>query len=201
MTPIPKKRAAVLRAVHQLTVELRRPPLCSEVARRIGIDRTLVWRMMQSAKRDGQAVVGSRFSVFTPGCVRVTPSALAYLGIPALVYLAWPAEWDAPVSEGVAAGGVAWARALHRLGLAASSPLLVPGGDPAIVRPASEALARAADAVVVVADQLLLGRSDVIAAHLAAVPVSFVPSPSAATNAVALWLPPLLVPQPDLAGR
>lgn len=195
MVPISPARAEVLRAIHHLTSEFRRPPIPAEVAHRMGKSTSTVWHMVQRAVADGQAVIGSRLSMYTPGTVRLTPAALAALGIPALVYLAWPMDWSDPTSELDADYGADHASRLARLGIAAVSPCLAPSsGNGPGVRAAAEALARVADAAVVVADGLLVGRSDVTSARLASVPIAVIDDLTGVTSAAELWVPPRLVP-------
>lgn len=190
------RRELWLRTVDRLTTELRRPPCVDEVSRVVGISRSTGQWHTNHAARAGQVLLGSR-NATSPRALRLTPATRIELGLPLVVYLAWPLPPE-PVevmpAEAWGAGCSAAEDIATDLGLCVVSPFLVCASIGA-----SGSMSYAArvscttDAVIIWRDALLMGRADVDAAWRAGLPVSVVSGdlPSAAAD---LWIPPRLVP-------
>jgi hypothetical protein len=192
---IPARRASWLRQVQRLAIELHRPPVAVEIAKATGRSPAATVQMVRRATADGHMLSGARASAMAPRQVRIAPAALAALGIPLVVYLAWPGDW--------AAQGCQHASWLETMGIFAVSPYLVRTEPHHMKAEAAAALAQRADAVVAMTDPLLTGRPDVAAALAAGVPVAIVPQAieSGISSAAAIWRAPFLVPYPQPAGR
>ncbi len=192
MKPITQRRGAWLRIVHRLHCDLRRPPSSFEVGPATGTTRKNSSRVAITAERDGHLIRGPRASVMGAAPLRVTPAALVQLGVPMVVYLAWPMT----SSPDVGARGRAAARWLASLGVYAVSPFLTGDLECTASMHAAALLAQRADAVVVMSDPLLIGRPDVSAALLARAPVGVVThgDEEQISTAPDLWIPPRLVP-------
>lgn len=167
----PAQRRA-LEAAAALAVELGRAPSAGEVGTRIGMVSSRISAVIAAARRAGLVTPhhpGRRTFERTP--VRLTARARLELGLPIVVYLAWPLPAaDAPTE----AHHVAW-QAGHDLarrvliqvpGAASVSPYLArhSAADRARLDAAAPALAAMSDAAIVYRDGLLLGRRDVAAA-------------------------------------
>lgn len=198
MVEVSPYRERWLRALEALAVELRRPPSSAELARALNIDRQSVRQLAVRAARDGLVVLGPAVGT-TPRGLRLSPAARIALGLPVVVYLAFPVSAAAPLSEesrdaAGRQGRAAAAELLERYGLFCSSPLLV---IEAIGRPGvMEAAAAAAvghHAAIAWRDPMLVGRRDLDSARRAGVPVA-VAAGVLPRTAPELWLPPRLVP-------
>lgn len=199
MRPITCQRAAWLAVIHRLTVELRRPPFSSEVARATMRHASSITGQVRRAVVDGQLERAVKPNAFAAAGLRLTPHALIALALPMVVYLAWPGfdpERGMEISS--------W---LGGLGVWASSPYLghrtIRAGREADLAAVAMALACRSDAVVCMTDPLLLGRSDVAAAHASGVPVSLVrpADKSLLLTSTDLWSPPMRVPYPPQGRR
>jgi hypothetical protein len=201
--PITHRRAGWLRTIHQLATELRRPPHSSEIARAVGCSERSGRQRVQRAAVAGHVIVEPRVTAFVPAAVRLAPRAMLELALPVVVYLAWPLSTP---SAGTTArlqsvqAGMASAEWLLRMGLFAVSPYLIPHHQFDAIDEVARQIAARADAVVVWHDRILVGRSDVAAAHRLGVPVSVL-TPEIVRSGVGpadLWRPPCL--QPEVAG-
>lgn len=204
-------RAAWLRTVHSLVLELGRPPTPMDLATARGTKPTAQRFQIRDAIASGQLVPAARGTAFESSAVRVAPRALVHLGLPMVVYLAWPlsaAPGDGRVqrppgqiavfAERDAMAGREIARWLAGGGIAPVSPYLAGAWscDWAALDGAAVALSQRADAVVAMYDPMVLGRPDVAAPHRLGIPVALVADPRALTRppAASLWDPPTLVP-------
>lgn len=192
MRPISRLRSEWLVTIHRLGVELRRPPYSAEVARATQRHRSAVTSLARRAVLDGHIERRVQPDAFTSAGIRLTPHALIALGLPMVVYLAWPGF--APQR------GTEISTWLGDRGVWASSPYMGRGTIQAGREPDLAAVAMATacrcDAVVCWTDPLLLGRPDVASAHAAGVPVSLVQArdEKLVRDSRDLWSPPLLVP-------
>lgn len=180
-----------LLAADALEVSLRRPPSVVEVGRALGCGPRAAQSRHRRAVAAGHVVDAPR-TMTGPRFVRASPAARIELGLPLLVYLAWP--------EAMPSGEVADLLVmLARIGAHCVSPLLVPGMfEVPAARAAAQSAAVAAHGVVVWRDRVLLCRADVDAARHAGVPVAVVPrSDALPSSAAELWIPPRLVPAID----
>lgn len=204
MTPISARRAAWLRHVHELGRRLRRAPYPNEIASSLGTTRRVGTGRVSKALADGHIVVSPRPSAFCARSVRVAPLAMLELGLPAVVYLAWPLPGpSAPHDHHVAAleaGRAAAGWLADSLRVVTVSPYLI--GSARLVAGTlgvAASIAERSDAVVVWRDPLLVGRQDVAAATAAGVPVSVLTADLLVTDPGQLWRPPIL--QPTYAQR
>lgn len=193
MRPLWPGRRRWLMTVHQLTEELHRPPTTTEIARARQTTRESDRDAAVRAEADGH-VVAQRRHQFLPASVRLTPAALVQLGVPMVVYLAWPVPIGRGDHPGVREQGLELARWATQLGMYPVSPYLLHGAiDRTDSLGAAGRLAARCDGVVVCRDRLLVSRSDVDAARKACVPVGVVETLEEVSEVESIWRPPRLV--------
>lgn len=167
---------SVVLAIAALTIELRRPPTQLEVRDRIGANRSNAYRWVRAGKERGLIdVLDKRYRL------RLTPRARHELGLPLLVYIAWPLprpdELEAAHRSACAVGEALAAWLLVAVpGATPVSPYLVAhdGAQRDRLDAAAPALAALCDAAIVSQDPLLIGRADLTAADLAGLPIAIV---------------------------
>lgn len=183
------RRRRWLEAVARLAAVLQRPPTISELAAELGMWRTASGRMAQRAARDGLVTLPPR-DAFGARAVQLAPRGRIELGLPLVVYLAWP------LAEGrrdtAADGRDAAARLVTMLGISSVSPYLAGRWAPDVAAVAAE-LAGRSDAVVVWRDPLLTGRADVAAARRAGRTVAVISDvDNLPSNGTDIWRPPFV---------
>lgn len=191
MKPLSTRRTKWLRAIYELGAQLGRPPYPGELARRHGTTSTAQRNIIVRAIRDGHITVGNPGNRFAPRPIRVSPAARLELGLPCLVYLAFPLTEDSGESA------AAWVSC--NVGLPVVSALAIAITGWKLAEPACVLLAERCDGVIVWRDPMLVGRSDVVAAARLGIPVSVVDAYAArsVSSARQLWTAPLLQPIAD----
>ena len=186
------QRETWLRAVYDLTAKYGRAPIPSEVAKKVGKSVRAARDIVTRAVSEGQLIQCARVSAYAATGVRVAPLTLLELGLPPVVYLAWPmSRHDQHLKDGKDAAGM-----LANLGVYAPTPYLIemPAHQRESALPVAASLAMRVDAVVVVRDSLIAGRRDVEAAWRVGVPLSIVHDMRTIKSASDLWIPPCLQP-------
>lgn len=186
----------------RLAIELRRPPFANEVAKAIGIDLRGTLDVLEDCRRLGLIEECPGRKKYAPLPVRLTAATRRALGLPIVVYLAWPMPPPASADEAhhaARAVGVELAGWLLAAvpNVAPVSPYLAPHARG--LRPQLDAAAAAhammCDAAIAYRDPLLLGRPDVAAALGAHLAVSLI-TPAAQleiSDGSDPWTPPWLV--------
>jgi hypothetical protein len=159
-------------AVAELTLEFRRPPTSGELARLLRRDDANTRRSIMCARRDGLITPPPPGRApFARSPIRLTAGARIELGLPVVVYLAWPLPLpnspQATHDVGRRAGADLAFRVLSDVpGAVPVSPYLAPHGtrDRPRLDAGAAALAAQCDAAIVYRDPILTGRPDVAAA-------------------------------------
>lgn len=195
------RQISLLLAVVKATADLGRAPYSSEVMPLLaGSDRRSTRQRLCRLRDLGMVVFASVPRALHPAPVRLTPAAKIALGLPIVVYGAWPIPSD---DNGVAMAESSRIGAMLADAMTAAveavviSPFLNPTPWKAGVVAGAQ-IARACDAVVVLRDRTLLGRGDVHAARVARLRCAVVESVGQLSQLTpaTLWAPPYL--EPDL---
>lgn len=190
------RQRALLLAVVRATAELGRAPYSSEVMLLVNSDRRSTRRRLCSLRDIGLVTFAAVPRALHPMSVRLTPAAKIALGLPVVVYAAWPI----PLEDGercTESVGSMMADQMTELGLVAISPFIGPAEWMAGIAAGAQ-IAVACDAVLVLRDRTLIGRCDVHAARVARLRCSVVESLGQLSKLTleTLWAPPYL--EPDL---
>jgi hypothetical protein len=197
----PRRRRALLMAA-QLAIDLRRAPFANEIAKAIRVDLRGTLDVLEDCRRYGLIEECPGRRKYAPLPVRLTVETRRKLGLPIVVYLAWPLPPPASAPEAHEAArcvGVELARWVLAAVPCVSpvSPYLAPhaAGNRATLDAAAAAHAMMCDAVLAYRDPLLIARADVSAAlgaHIAATLIDRAAQTEISEGANP-WTPPWLV--------
>lgn len=174
---IPNARVALTQIV-ALTRSLGRPPKNDELADALfacGMFRNCMRATALRTIRHHVRQMRSLGVLCDARSMKLAPSVRLEYGLPVFVYLAWPtpppeAPWQARMDARVDGQRFAEILTMAMPSVVPISPYLTAAISPDVVGPL---MAERCDAVIVVKDELLLGRADVAAAARLRVPIAY----------------------------